>query len=282
MLVIRKKEALQQYLQGKRLQNIPLGFVPTMGALHQGHLSLIQRSLAATGHTICSIFVNPTQFNNPEDLTKYPRSPEQDLAMLETAGCHTVFLPEVEEIYSTKPLIQFSFGPLETVMEGHFRPGHFSGVALVVSKLFNIVQPDVAFFGQKDLQQCRIIEQLVRDLSFNINIQIIPTVREADGLALSSRNQRLSPKGHQTALHLYQALQLAAAALKAGADPKAAQNKGLSYLQAVPELQPEYFCLADGGTLQELDTVQKGDQVALCTAAYVEGVRLIDNLLLTY
>ena len=281
MLVFQKKEALRQHLQEQRLQKTIIGFVPTMGALHQGHLSLISKSLTETGFTICSIFVNPTQFNNPDDLKKYPRMPEQDLQMLESAGCHAVFLPEVEEIYPTRPLTHFSFGPLEEVMEGSFRPGHFSGVGLVVSKLLHIVQPDKAFFGQKDLQQCRIIEQLVRDLGFNTLISIEPTVREADGLALSSRNLRLSASGRQSATHLYKALQQAANAIQGGARPETAQKEALSYLNAIPELQPEYFCIVDGGTLQELNHVQQENTIAICTAAYVEGVRLIDNVLIT-
>ncbi|WP_224996799.1 pantoate--beta-alanine ligase [Cesiribacter sp. SM1] len=282
MLVFRKKEALRQHLQEHRLQNTTIGFVPTMGALHQGHLSLIRKSLELTGYTVCSIFVNPAQFNNPEDLKKYPRMPEQDIALLEAAGCHAVFLPEADEIYPTPPLVQFSFGPLEKVMEGYYRPGHFSGVALIVSKLLHIVQPHMAFFGQKDLQQCRILEQLVKDLGFNTEIQIEPTVREADGLALSSRNLRLSREGRQTALHLYVALQQAAEAVQAGIVPDVAQKNALAYLQNIPNLEPEYFYITEGGTLQELRNVQKGDQIAICTAAYVEGVRLIDNLLISY
>ncbi|EMR03836.1 pantoate--beta-alanine ligase [Cesiribacter andamanensis] len=280
MLVFRKKEALRQHLQEQRRSGTTLGLVPTMGALHQGHLSLLQHALASCGHVVCSVFVNPTQFTRAEDLEKYPRMPEQDLALLEAAGCHTVFLPEVEEMYPSQALTHMHFGPLEAVMEGRYRPGHFSGVGLVVSKLFNIVQPDKAFFGQKDLQQCRIIEQLVRDLSFPIEITLVPTLREADGLALSSRNMRLSAAGRQTATHLHQALQQAARALQEGASPQTAQNGALSYLQGVPELEPEYFCIVEGGTLQELDTVLQAESVALCVAAYVEGVRLIDNLLL--
>lgn len=280
MLVFTKKKALQQHLQQLRLQNINIGLVPTMGALHRGHLSLISKSLESTGFTVCSIFVNPTQFNNPEDLVKYPRTPEHDLAMLKEAGCSAVFMPGAEEMYPAEPLLHFNFGPLEKVMEGSFRPGHFSGVGLIVSKLLNIVQPDLAFFGQKDLQQCRIIQQLVKDLAFNVQIEIEPTVREADGLALSSRNMRLSPAGRQVALHLYKALQQARTALSAGASPESVQKKALSYLEGISDLQPEYFCIVDGGTLQKLNNVQQGEQIAICTAAYVEGVRLIDNVLL--
>ncbi|AHM60462.1 pantothenate synthetase [Flammeovirgaceae bacterium 311] len=282
MLVFRKKEALRQHLQEHRLQNTSIGFVPTMGALHQGHLSLIRKSLALTGYTVCSIFVNPAQFNNPEDLKKYPRMPEQDIALLEKAGCHALFLPETEEIYPNPPLVQFSFGALEQVMEGYYRPGHFSGVALVVSKFLHIVEPQIAFFGQKDLQQCRILEQLVKDLAFNTRIQIEPTVREGDGLALSSRNLRLSQQGRQTALNLSKALQQAAEALQSGKEPEIVQKEALAYLEQIPDLEPEYFYITEGGTLQELRNVQKGDQIAICTAAYVEGVRLIDNLLLSY
>lgn len=281
MLVFRKKAALRYHLQEQRRLGNTIGFVPTMGALHQGHLSLLQQALAASSHTVCSIFVNPAQFNKAEDLEKYPRMPEQDLALLEAAGCHTVFLPEVAEMYPVPAHTHFEFGLLGDVMEGSFRPGHFSGVALVVSKLFNIVAPDLAYFGQKDLQQCRIIEQLVQDLAFQVSVQLVPTIREADGLALSSRNMRLSAAGRQTATHLYKALQQAAAALKQGISPKTARNNALSYLQGVHQLEPEYFCIVNGGTLQELEHVSEGEQTAICVAAYVEGVRLIDNLLLT-
>lgn len=280
MLFIERKEELVTYLAKQKLAGKHLGFVPTMGALHQGHLSLIAASLSQTDVTVCSIFVNPAQFNNPRDLEKYPRTLEKDRAMLEEAGCQVLFCPLKEEIYPAPTHTNFSFGPLETVMEGHFRPGHFHGVGLVVSKLFHLVNPDKVFFGQKDLQQCRIVQQLVNDLSFPLEVYLVPTVREVDGLAMSSRNIRLSAAQRAQAGVFYQALRLGEKRLKEGVPAARVQDEVEAFVAEQPLVQLEYFCIADGGTLQPVEDVQKHSQLALCIAGYLGDTRLIDNLLL--
>lgn len=280
MLVIERKEELSTYLATQRQAGKQIGFVPTMGALHQGHLSLIAASLAQTDITVCSIFVNPTQFNNSQDLEKYPRTLEKDRKMLEKAGCQVLFCPAGEEMYPHQTFTNFSFGPLETVMEGFFRPGHFHGVGLVVSKLFHVVQPDKAFFGQKDLQQCRIIEQLVNDLFFNLEVQLVPTVREADGLAMSSRNGRLTAPQRAEANIFYQALKLGERLLREGAMPGEVKERVETFIGQDKAVKLEYFCIADGGTLQPVQEVQQNNELALCIAGYLGEIRLIDNLLL--
>lgn len=280
MLVFEKKADLTRFLTQHRQEGKTIGLVPTMGALHQGHLSLIKASSEKCELTVCSIFVNPTQFNNKKDLEKYPRTVEKDKIMLEEAGCGVLFFPSVEEIYTQPVQTKFYFGPIEEVMEGFYRPEHFQGVGLVVSKFFNIIQPNIAFFGQKDLQQCRIIQQMTSDLSFNLQIEIVPTIREDDGLAMSSRNIRLSPAQRQEAPAFYQALCLGRDKLFAGNRPAVIKKKVEAYLADFPQLQLEYFCIADGGTLQAVKDVSGHDELALCIAGYAGEIRLIDNLLL--
>ena len=216
MQVFNEIEPLKAFIKGKRKEGRTVGLVPTMGALHAGHLSIIEASKAENDITICSIYVNPTQFNNPSDLQKYPRTLDKDTKSLEIVECDVLFYPNNDEMYSGSSLLKFDFGHLDKVMEGRFRPGHFSGVGLVVSKLFNIVEPDVAYFGQKDWQQFTIIRQLVDELKFNLKLQVIPTHREVDGLAMSSRNLRLSSEEREHATVFYQALLYAKAALNAG------------------------------------------------------------------
>lgn len=281
MLVFESKAALSSYLVQQRQAGSTIGFVPTMGALHQGHLSLIAASVSRTDLTVCSIFVNPTQFNNSKDLEKYPRTLEKDIRLLEEAGCHVLFCPRQEEMYPNVTGTSFSFGPLEEVMEGHFRPGHFHGVGLIISKLFNIVRPHAAFFGQKDLQQSRIIEQLTADLFFEVEIVVVPTVRESDGLAMSSRNMRLDPEQRRLAAQFYSALQLGYQKLSDEMPPKRVTEEVERYFAQFPELRLEYFCIADSGTLQAVDAVPEHRMLALCIAGYIGEIRLIDNLLVT-
>lgn len=259
---------------GKRI-----GFVPTMGALHEGHLQLLRTSARENDITICSVFVNPTQFNNAADYTLYPRTLEQDIRLLQAMGCDYLFAPNAEEVYPQQSGLQFSFGALEAVMEGEHRPGHFNGVATIVSKLFHYVQPHKAYFGQKDLQQVAIVRQLVQALSFDLEVVAHPTVREADGLAMSSRNKRLTASQRQQAPQLYKALQLAAADLHRK-PIHAIKAEVAAYLSRVDELQLEYFDITDPYTLQSLADVQGQEEVALCMAAYVGEVRLIDNVVL--
>ncbi|RAK02523.1 pantoate--beta-alanine ligase [Larkinella arboricola] len=271
---------LRQAISSQRKNGLSIGLVPTMGALHAGHLSLIDASKTQNDLTVCSIFVNPTQFNNPDDLARYPHTLEADCALLEAAGCDLVFAPSVDEIYPTSPVLTFHFGELETVMEGAFRPGHFNGVGLVVSKLFNIVQPDRAYFGQKDLQQVAVVKRLVRDLGFPLELIRMPIVREEDGLAMSSRNRNLTPDERQQALELYRALSKAQEVLQTGGTIEAAKIAINEHFRAHPAFRLEYFEIANADTLQPVDQLQAPGTTALCIAAHLGKTRLIDNLIL--
>jgi pantoate--beta-alanine ligase len=249
-----------------------------MGALHQGHLDLVAKSTASMDYTVVSIFVNPTQFNSSEDFDKYPQTLEADLAQLEAAGVDFVWVPTVATMYPKPTSLRLDFGDLEQVLEGKFRPGHFHGVGLVVSKLFHLIQPTRAFFGQKDLQQVAVIKRLVQDLSFGIPIEVVPTRREKDGLALSSRNMRLNSEERQQALLLYSQLSQAKDRLLAGeawsqvlADTEAA-------FSAAANTELEYIALVHPETFEIFDAFTQEDARSLCIAAYVGPVRLIDNL----
>ncbi len=255
-----------------------VGFVPTMGALHAGHAALVRASRRTCPRTVCSIFVNPVQFNQPADFQHYPRTETADAALLESLGCDVLFQPDVATIYPTPAVLRFSFGPLEAGMEGAHRPGHFHGVALVVSRLFQFVRPDVAFFGQKDWQQLAIIRQLVADLAFPVRLVGVPTVREADGLAMSSRNVRLTPDERAVAPALYRALKAAQIAWLT--DGQAAARMALrEVLVPYPQIRLEYFEVAHAHTLQPLVAPAAGLPVVLCLAAHLGAVRLIDNVL---
>lgn len=265
-------------MQALRCSGKRIGFVPTMGALHEGHLQLLRASVQENDVTVCSIFVNPTQFNNPDDYKLYPRTMEQDTELLKSVGCDILFAPVAEEVYAQQSLLQFSFGALEGVMEGEHRPGHFNGVATIVSKLFHFVQPHRAYFGQKDLQQVAIVKQLVQALSFDLEIVRYPTMREEDGLAMSSRNKRLGAEQRQTATALYKALQLAKGQL--GQKPVYSIKATVeAYLAGMQQVNLEYFEVANPDTLQPLTELGGEQEVALCIAAFVGPVRLIDNIL---
>ncbi|MCU0467484.1 MAG: pantoate--beta-alanine ligase [Arcicella sp.] len=278
MQIFHSIQTLQNFLKLSRLEGKSVGLVPTMGALHQGHLSLIEASKNENQVTVCSIFVNPTQFNNAHDLAVYPRTLESDCEMLTSAGCDVVFAPTVEEIYPQLPNLKFDFGDLERVMEGTFRPGHFNGVGIVVSKLFNIVQPDGAYFGQKDLQQCAVINRLVKDLSFSLKLNICPTLRETDGLAMSSRNRNLSPEQRALAPHIYKALQKASQLLQEGTSGEAVKVAVQNYLSEIPAIALEYFEISNFDTLQPINELSEG-KTALCIAAFMGKTRLIDNVI---
>lgn len=259
-------------------ENKQLGFVPTMGALHQGHLDLVVKSTASMDFTIVSIFVNPTQFNSSEDFNNYPQTIEADLAQLDAAGADFVFVPSVATLYPQPTRLAFDFGDLERVLEGEFRPGHFNGVGLVVSKLFHLIQPSRAFFGQKDLQQVAVIKRLVQDLSFGLSIEVVPTRREKDGLAMSSRNIRLNPEERQQALLLYQQLSLAKERLLAGETWKQIQTDTAAAFSSAPTCKLEYFALLHPETFEIFDTFRMDGPQSICIAAFVGQVRLIDNL----
>ena len=229
-----------------------LGFVPTMGALHDGHLELVRQAKSENTVVVCSIFVNPAQFNNPEDLERYPRTLEKDSELLRSAGCDVLFVPSVKEMYPSPLDLRIDFGTLETVMEGAFRPGHFNGVGVVVSKLFNIVQPDSAYFGQKDLQQTAIIKSLIRNLSYPIRLRICPTVREPDGLAMSSRNVRLTAEERKLAPEIYRILCECRSSLLGGKPVREALEEAVKQFESRRAFRIEYLELADATSLARL------------------------------
>ena len=249
-----------------------------MGALHQGHLDLVQKSAQNTDTTLVSIFVNPTQFNNPEDFEKYPNTLEEDLKKLKSAGVDYVFVPEVNTIYPEKAELKLDFGDVERVLEGKFRPGHFNGVGVVVSKLFHFIRPHVAFFGQKDLQQVAIIKRLVRDLSFPIELEIVPTRREEDGLAMSSRNLRLSSEERKQALILIHSLKKAKKELFDGKSWLQVQKEIERDFQQVPLANLDYFELVHPDTFESQSEFSPAKKSSICVAAYLGEIRLIDNL----
>lgn len=276
MYLFKRVADLRAHLQLERSAHRSIGFVPTMGALHAGHLSLIERSLADNQVTVCSIFVNPTQFNDPEDLRKYPRTPGADLALLEAAKCDIVFLPLEEDIYPPDlPTPQVDLAGLDGVLEGAHRPGHFAGVVQVMSRLLAIVQPERLYMGQKDYQQCVIVKRMIRQLSLPVTFVMAPTVREATGLARSSRNTRLTSEQREAAAAIYQTLQ--EAARLNGHDPAATAEWGKERLRE-RGFQPEYFSLVDGHSLQSVANTFDAELIMACTAVWVDGVRLIDNL----
>ena len=279
MEVFTSAQSLRLFLNQQRSQGKSTGLVPTMGALHQGHISLLDKANSENEISVCSIFVNPTQFNNPEDLAKYPRTLEADLALLTTANCSVVFAPTAEEMYPESPVMTFNFGTLETVMEGASRPGHFNGVGIVVSKLFNIIQPDKAYFGQKDLQQVSVIKRLVTDLSFPLDLVICPTVRETSGLAMSSRNQRLSEEEKVSASHIYRILSLAKEKILSGGSIELARKEAVDQFSALPEFTLDYFEIVDLNTLLSLTSLKSDGTNAICVAVFLGPVRLIDNLI---
>ncbi len=280
MFVTPKIETLQAQLSQERAVGAFIGFVPTMGYLHEGHLALVRRSKAENDITVVSIFVNPVQFNNAEDLEKYPRDLERDLALLEGENTDMVFVPETREMYPDEQHQVYDLGLLDTVMEGLHRPGHFQGVARVVHRLFDIVKPDRAYFGMKDFQQLQVIHRLV-DLE-KLNILVIPceTVREPDGLAMSSRNVRLGVEERRNAPLIYQALQHAIQ-LRSVHQPEVVAARVADRLKAIPGFTLEYFEIADAMNMQPLKNWSDSTAGAVgCVAGYLGGVRLIDNVLL--
>lgn len=252
-----------------------VGFVPTMGALHEGHLALVRRARAASDIVVISIFVNPLQFGSSDDLLHYPRDEGSDLKAAEGSGVDLAFVPSVDEMYPANAATKVDAGRLGEIVEGESRPGHFSGVATVVAKLFNIVRPDAAFFGQKDAQQVAVIRRLVADLSFPVSIETVPTVREADGLALSSRNVRLDATSRARAVVLYEALRAGAEEIGSGGDPRSAEKAMLEVVGQEPNLDLDYARALDPDTFEE----PTGGRVLLVIAGTIGNTRLIDNVL---
>lgn len=276
----KRIDDLRVYLLNERQKGHKIGFIPTMGALHEGHISLVNRALLENDVVVVSIFVNPIQFNKQADLDNYPRTIEMDCLKLELAGCHAIFNPSVEEMYPAPDTRNFDFGPLEQVMEGEFRPGHFNGVAIVVSKLFDIVEPDKAYFGQKDFQQLAIIRQLVKMTNSPVEIIGCPTLREESGLAMSSRNLRLSEKERDEAVLIYRALSHAREMAQTNSKATAIKAMVDELFQKNTNLELEYFEIADAETLMPLNNLNESKQVVACIAAWLNGVRLIDNMIL--
>jgi pantoate--beta-alanine ligase len=269
---------LRQFRQSRT--GFIVGLVPTMGALHAGHIALVEAARQTCDVVITSVFVNPIQFNNPDDLARYPRTLEADAAMLEAAGCDAVFAPSASEMYSQQPALRLNFGDLETVMEGAFRPGHFNGVGIVVAKLFNLVQPDRAYFGQKDLQQVAVIRRLIQDLSFPIELIRFPTVREMDGLAMSSRNRNLTADERAVAPAIFESLTLAQRLLAGGQTVEEVKAVVADFFSARANVgfRLEYIEVANADTLRPALMVQAPGQTAICIAANLGKVRLIDNV----
>lgn len=280
MEIISDIQELRGYIRNIKSSNRSLGFVPTMGALHDGHLELIRHSVRQNEITACSIFVNPTQFNSGSDLKNYPRETDSDLEKLDAANCDIVFMPAVEDMYEKHILLNLDFGYLEEIMEGKFRPGHFKGVGLVVAKLFNLVNPDRAYFGRKDLQQLVLIKTLTRELRFDIEIIAVDTVREKDGLAMSSRNQLLSMEDRENAHDLHESLVEARKKLKEGETIPDVKKYIKNHFKSMSKIDLEYFEIVDAYDLKNVDEISQGTNIALCVAGYLGKVRLIDNILL--
>jgi len=270
-------EEIRAILEEKKQEGLSIGLVPTMGALHEGHMSLIKKAQTCDV-VVVSIFVNALQFNNKNDLTNYPRSLEDDLLKLKNQ-CDIVFAPSHEAIYGSLPVTQINFGRIGSRLEGEFRPGHFEGVGLIVAKFFNIIQPDYAYFGLKDLQQFLLIKQLVSDLSFPIEIVGCQTIREACGLAMSSRNQKLSERGREVASKIFQGLNTVKKEFEQGISLKESKRLALQFYAGVDGLEVEYLEYVSP-QLDVLDEFGGTGGINVCIAASVEGIRLIDNLYL--
>lgn len=254
-----------------------VGFVPTMGALHKGHISLVEQAVNENDIVVVSVFVNPTQFNDPKDLERYPRNLGSDLLLLEETGCHLVFAPVVNEIYPEPDTRKFNFGPLETVMEGKHRPGHFNGVAQVVSKLFDIVQPDRAYFGLKDFQQLAIIKNMVAQLQLPVEIVSCPIIREESGLAMSSRNELLTADERKNAALISQTLFEAKKLITKKSVPTLAEWISET-INKNPFLRVEYAEIVDSSTLQPVENRNSNEEIVCCVAVFCGKIRLIDNI----
>jgi pantoate--beta-alanine ligase len=280
MIIFKYAGQLARYIEQQKTAGKLIGFVPTMGALHNGHIALIDQSKKNTGVTVCSIFVNPTQFNNASDFQLYPNTIEKDIVKLEAAGCDALFLPDIAEMYprGTTNLEHYDLGYLETLLEGKFRPGHFQGVCQVMNRLLTMVQPHKLFMGQKDYQQCMVVSRLLQLMQSPIQLITCPTLREADGLAMSSRNLRLTPEDRQKATTIYKCLTLIKQECNQGVNWPVIKEKAAQLLTDTG-FRIDYVELADAGTLEPA-TDKNGPRVALI-AAFLHDVRLIDNMIVS-
>lgn len=278
MEVFKTKSALKAYLKPLKASGKKIALVPTMGALHNGHISLISLAKETADIIICSIFVNPTQFTDPKDLEKYPRPIEHDLSMLEEAGCNGVFMPEVDEMYHGKEEWHIDLGKAEFLLEGEFRKGHYQGVTQIVKKLFDAVEPDIAMFGQKDFQQVLMIKNMLKHFNLPIEIITCPIIREDDGLAMSSRNIHLSSTDHQHALVLNQSLSFVATNFDEYSLAEL-EEKAKNLYKNIEGVELDYFTIANGETLEPAQSKEENSLVAL-VAAKVGTTRLIDNVII--
>ena len=277
MKVVKKISDLKALVKGYKNENKTVGLVPTMGALHAGHKSLVDRARKENDILVVSVFVNPTQFNNKQDLVTYPRTEEQDCALLEAAGCDIVFMPSVEEVYPEPDNRQFDLGAVAEVMEGAHRPGHFNGVAQIVSKLFAFVEPDRAYFGEKDFQQIAVIRRMVELEGFKLKIVACPIKREDDGLALSSRNVRLTPEQRQLAPNIYRILKESVTFASSHAVAET-EKFVVDSLNALPQMEVEYYSIVDALTMQPVTDWNTSKAITGCITVYCGEVRLIDNI----
>ncbi|MBO7067424.1 MAG: pantoate--beta-alanine ligase [Bacteroidaceae bacterium] len=277
MLVIHKISELQSQLQREREQGHTIGLVPTMGALHDGHASLVKRSVSENDVTVVSIFLNPTQFNDKADLERYPRTLEADCRLLEQCGAQIAFAPSVEEIYPEPDTRTFSYPPTDSVMEGAMRPGHFNGVCQIVSKLFYYTNPDRAYFGEKDYQQIAVIKRMVADLGFKFSIVPCPVIREESGLAMSSRNTLLSAEEHTLAANIYRVLK---ESLTLDCSVQQTQDYVVRNINAIEGLKVQYFSIVDGDTLAEVSSWQDAESIVGCITVFCgsKPIRLIDHI----
>jgi pantoate--beta-alanine ligase len=275
MIVVETIKGLKQELEKYSSKNI--GFVPTMGALHNGHISLVKRSVEENDVTVVSVFVNPTQFNDKADLERYPRTEEADKKLLEAAGCDIVFMPQVEEMYPEEDTRVFNFGSIETVMEGKYRPGHFNGVAQIVSKLFYAVEPTRSYFGEKDFQQVAIIRDMVRQLNIPVEIIACPIIREESGLARSSRNELLSAEERKKAALISQVLSKSVNFAK-DMSVEEVKNWVIDQFKVDEVFKMDYYDIVDGNTLQSVSSWDESDYIVGCIAVYCGKIRLIDNI----
>ena len=277
MLIVQTIAELKACLNGEREQGHSVGLVPTMGALHAGHASLVERSVKENDVTVVSIFLNPTQFNDKKDLERYPRTLEADCELLEKCGAQVVFAPSVEEVYPEPDTRVFSYPPTDAVMEGAFRPGHFNGVCQIVSKLFDYVEPDRAYFGEKDYQQICVIRRMVEDLKMDINIVACPVIREESGLARSSRNTLLSDNERQLAAHIYRVL---SESRKQQMSVAETHDFVVREIDAIEGLKVQYFSIVDGLTLADVSAWDDAESVVGCITVYCGAVpiRLIDHI----
>lgn len=283
MLICQTKQELIKYLNQQKLKTTSIGFVPTMGALHKGHLSLLQESKKKCDLTICSIFVNPTQFNDNKDFERYPNTVKEDVQQLKNADINVLFLPSVADMYPTGTinLEKYDLGIIEAVFEGYYRPGHFQGVCQIVHRLLEIVNPNILFLGQKDYQQCMIIKKLITLIQKNIDICIVPTIREDTGLAMSSRNMLLSADAKKQAAVIYRMM----IDIKKNIHSYSIhilEEKAKVYLLENGFSKIDYVSIVDANTLEPIDNPKIGQQLVILAATFIQGIRLIDNLLIKF